>query len=49
MFARIVDEKIATALILEDDVDWDVRVREQMARIVQQFQQDQSSLTGDWE
>ncbi|KAJ0103955.1 hypothetical protein J7T55_010972 [Diaporthe amygdali] len=49
MLARIVDEKIATALILEDDVDWDVRVRQQMARIVQQFQQDQSSLTEDWD
>lgn len=46
---RIVDEKIATALILEDDVDWDVNVRQQMARIVQEFQQDQLRLTADWE
>ncbi|KAI7782797.1 hypothetical protein LA080_012838 [Diaporthe eres] len=48
-FQRIVDEKIATALILEDDVDWDVNVRQQMARIVQEFQQDQLRLTADWD
>ncbi|KAH8759873.1 hypothetical protein F5883DRAFT_524803 [Diaporthe sp. PMI_573] len=46
---RVVDEKIATALVLEDDVDWDVNVRQQMARIVHEFEQDQSTLTADWE
>lgn len=44
-----MDEKIATALILEDDVDWDVNVRQQMARVVQEFKEDKSRLTADWE
>jgi hypothetical protein len=29
-YCRIVDENISTALILEDDVDWDLNIREMM-------------------
>ncbi|POS69761.1 hypothetical protein DHEL01_v211846 [Diaporthe helianthi] len=46
---KIVDEKIATALVMEDDVDWDVNVRQQMARILHEFDRDQSRMTADWD
>lgn len=44
-----MDEKISTAIVMEDDVDWDVNIREQMARVLQAFKEDQRGLTSDWE
>ncbi|KAK0107389.1 hypothetical protein ONS95_004081 [Cadophora gregata] len=50
---RVVDEGISTALIIEDDVDWDIRVREQMQRVLEAYLKDQksgsSTLPPDWD
>lgn len=46
MIQHIVDEGLESALIIEDDVDWDVYVREQMFQVSQAFGRRQAALEG---
>lgn len=42
---RIIDDKIETALIMEDDGDWDINIRDISTKFSREMAQ-QSSLTG---
>lgn len=44
---HIVDQGLETALIIEDDVDWDVYVREQMFQVSEAFGSRQAALKGE--
>ncbi|KAM3066430.1 hypothetical protein ACMFMG_012071 [Clarireedia jacksonii] len=44
---RIIHQRITSALIIEDDVDWDVRIKEQMGRVIDKLQT--SSFTKNWD
>ena len=46
MLKHIADEELETALIIEDDVDWDVYVREQMLQVARAFGSRQAVLEG---
>lgn len=43
---QIMDKGLETALIIEDDVDWDVYLREQMVQVSQAFASRQAVLDG---
>jgi GR25 family glycosyltransferase involved in LPS biosynthesis len=48
MWKRVIDEKLETALILEDDVDWDVNVHdvfEVLSRQMRRGKLRQTSMT----
>jgi hypothetical protein len=44
---RIIHKRAATALILEDDVDWDVRLKEQVSKVLTAVQS--AEFVRDWE
>ena len=44
---RVIHERIATALIIEDDVDWDVELKSQMRAILGMI--DTLDFAKDWE
>jgi hypothetical protein len=43
----IVHERLSTAMIIEDDIDWDIRLRSQMALVSRAFQS--ADFTQGWE
>lgn len=47
MIQHIIDEGLETALIVEDDVDWDVYLREQMFHVSRAFGSRQAILEGN--
>lgn len=46
MLQHVTNKEIETALIIEDDVDWDVYVREQMLQVARAFGSRQAVLEG---
>lgn len=51
MFSRIVEQNITSALVLEDDIDWDIRIKSQMtefARASRLLVQPLASETNDF-
>lgn len=49
MIDHIIGKGLETALIIEDDVDWDMYVREQMFQVAEAFGSRQAALEGEKE